>query len=1103
MHSFSFEVSHVKGYLNMAFLRLFLFFCLVIFSNQKVHAQLPTFTLSTAATDQTCFGNGTISFTVTGSNPAATITYAVYKLPDLLNIVSVTNPTVGLQSGTYRVVATQTLGAASNTQTSDVIITDSITPFEYEITSVSIGCGASHNITVNVTSGVAVSYEIFQGPITYPNQLSPTFTNAPPGVYQIRVFNNCGVGSVKTYAILSTSTQINISNGVIFGEIPSCTTLTASNTLSTTSSQLNYPLNLTYTIYPPDGSASFTISQTVNSGNATSYTATQTMSSYNGQEFVYDLVVVDNCGGVFINSGNPIKAILSASFATTLAECGTYFLKLSVRGFVSPYNVTFTSAPSGFVPTTFNANHPTFTLNTNSYGSLTSGVPFGIYEVTVTDGCGNTATATINVAEIPAIPSAVYNPFPGCESFKSKVTIQIPGYKILTAIITSAPAGFTIPLPYNVSAMINPQGRLIIPELSNGEYTILLTDTCGNIYPPFIFTVPNLATTVVPSSRADCTSNGLSSVRLVGSGTTLSSVIMIAAPPTFTLSALPYDVSFNIASDGKFYMDSLPVGNYSFKVTDNCNYENTVSRYLTALETNVSSFDLIPQCGSFKLQFTHASNAGAQRFWLQRFDSVTATWGHPSFGTPYPANTLPNEFNSQEIQANATTLNLTQTGLFRIIKSFESFQSGVSESRFCWETLHEFTFDGEFRIIDIFKLTCGGPISDVQILTNGVAPLIFKIIKKDGVPLIIDNGNNDIFAALEIGFYDFTVEDACGVIKVGSFDISDLPAIVTAQNPTNLVECDDQSNDGVAIFNLTSQIPQIITNQVLADLTISFYLILSDAENQLNQITNPAAFEGQNGQNIYVRVFHKGGCFEIATFKIILQPSPQMSIASEVPLCVDGTTTLTAAPGFSSYLWSTGQVSQQITVDTPGPYSVTITTNYSTGACSSVFQINVIASAPPTIANVLVTDWTDNENTITVELENPGSGAYVYSIDGTTWQTENVFTGLNAGVYNVYVNDSNGCGNDQREVYILSYPKFFTPNDDGFNDYWRVRFAELEPLLETQIFDRYGKLITIFGTNTPGWDGMFNGKRVFANDYWFLVKRQDGRELKGHFALKR
>nr|MBF6607291.1 T9SS type B sorting domain-containing protein [Flavobacterium sp.] len=372
----------------------------------------------------------------------------------------------------------------------------------------------------------------------------------------------------------------------------------------------------------------------------------------------------------------------------------------------------------------------------------------------------------------------------------------------------------------------------------------------------------------------------------------------------------------------------------------------------------------------------------------------------------------------------------------------------------------------------------------------------------NGAPYLIDDGDDSVFTGLEPGFYGFTVQDACGVIKPGFFDVSQLPAIVTATAPGNLIECDDESNDGIVPFDLTSQIPGIITNQDPSTLTVTFHNSLQDADDNLNIIATPTNYSS-SGETVYVRVLHSGGCHETTSFNLVINPSPQFEIDDQVPICVDGTTTLSVPAGFSSYEWSTGEITRQITVDTPGSYSVIVTNNYPTGSCSSTQNFTVFQSAPPVITDVVVTDWTQDQNTITVELQNASGGNYVFSLDNINFQPSNVFTGLTAGVYNVFVKDLNGCGDDSQEVFILSYPPFFTPNADGFNDYWRVRFAELEPNLQTYIYDRYGKLITGFLSGSQGWDGTLNGKPLFATDYWFVVIRQDGRTLRGHFALKR
>lgn len=93
-------------------------------------------------------------------------------------------------------------------------------------------------------------------------------------------------------------------------------------------------------------------------------------------------------------------------------------------------------------------------------------------------------------------------------------------------------------------------------------------------------------------------------------------------------------------------------------------------------------------------------------------------------------------------------------------------------------------------------------------------------------------------------------------------------------------------------------------------------------------------------------------------------------------------------------------------------------------------------------------------------------------------------------------------GNCINFVDELPFPKFFTPNGDGYNDNWTMDFAYLAPNTGIRIFDRYGKLIKELNNNTA-WDGNYLGQQEPASDYWFIVTRANGKEFRGHFALKR
>jgi gliding motility-associated-like protein len=106
-----------------------------------------------------------------------------------------------------------------------------------------------------------------------------------------------------------------------------------------------------------------------------------------------------------------------------------------------------------------------------------------------------------------------------------------------------------------------------------------------------------------------------------------------------------------------------------------------------------------------------------------------------------------------------------------------------------------------------------------------------------------------------------------------------------------------------------------------------------------------------------------------------------------------------------------------------------------------------------------------------------------------------------------YINDINGCGEVSVDKIIIDYPKFFTPNEDGYNDYWQI--IGVRSLLNPRvyIFDRYGKAIKYLGPNDIGWDGKYNDKNLPSTDYWFKVVFLDinnnEREFSAHFSLKR
>ena len=328
--------------------------------------------------------------------------------------------------------------------------------------------------------------------------------------------------------------------------------------------------------------------------------------------------------------------------------------------------------------------------------------------------------------------------------------------------------------------------------------------------------------------------------------------------------------------------------------------------------------------------------------------------------------------------------------------------------------------------------------------------------------------------------------------------------LINTLNATDFFDyfCDDLNN-GHEKIDLTSYNSSLISNTT--GNTFSFYKSFLGAQNQTpsEKINTENDYQLNVGTSIiYVRIDNVNTCHEIVELNLTLYSKPIIPIAEITPICQGNTVTINAG-NFDKYQWSTGETSPSIIVGQAGNYSVTVTENHIGINCPSSKDFKVVNSNVATIYQVITNDWTVNDNSITIIVTTSSIGDYEYSLDGNNYQNSNVFTSLNSGEYNIFIRDKNGCGDIKDKTYLLMYPKFFTPNGDGFNDKWKIKFSKNESNLKIKILDRFGKLLKEFISNSDGWDGTFNGKELPSTDYWFVFIRENGKEYKGHFSLKR
>jgi gliding motility-associated-like protein len=175
--------------------------------------------------------------------------------------------------------------------------------------------------------------------------------------------------------------------------------------------------------------------------------------------------------------------------------------------------------------------------------------------------------------------------------------------------------------------------------------------------------------------------------------------------------------------------------------------------------------------------------------------------------------------------------------------------------------------------------------------------------------------------------------------------------------------------------------------------------------------------------------------------------------------------------------------------------------------CTATRNVTVILSKLARINSLKIKDL-QKENQVFIILDNPTSYRFKIIFENgteTTFQDEPIFDKVPGGLHQLIIDNKDGCGEINSELVILEAPLFFTPNADGYNDFWNLKGTNGTNAIQStiHIYDRYGKLIKEINTSNQGWDGTINGEPMPADDYWFTVKLEDNREAKGHFSLKR
>ncbi len=307
------------------------------------------------------------------------------------------------------------------------------------------------------------------------------------------------------------------------------------------------------------------------------------------------------------------------------------------------------------------------------------------------------------------------------------------------------------------------------------------------------------------------------------------------------------------------------------------------------------------------------------------------------------------------------------------------------------------------------ELSCTGASDGAgEVIINGGVPPI-NIIWSDG-----QTGTTAI--NLSEGTYYLTVTDANGCTATDSLSLVAPPDITVNANITSdyggqQISCVGAS-DGSAFVNASGG-------------TGAFTYNWSSGQ-------NTTGVNGLSAGTYTVTATDTNGCTATAT--VTLNDPPPLSISANVTSdyngedisCVgtnDGSAeaNATGGTGIISYSWNTGQTGNAINSLAAGTYTVT-----ATDANGCTVETSVTLNDPPPIA--IITADNDpslceaNDGQIAASATG-GSGSYEYRIGASgTWQASNLFTGLAAGSYDIYVRNDDGTCPTGPETVTLTDP---------------------------------------------------------------------------------
>lgn len=390
-----------------------------------------------------------------------------------------------------------------------------------------------------------------------------------------------------------------------------------------------------------------------------------------------------------------------------------------------------------------------------------------------------------------------------------------------------------------------------------------------------------------------------------------------------------------------------------------------------------------------------------------------------------------------------------------------------------------------------------------------------------GVYEPIPGANESTLIVTQSGDYRLVVADALG----GNQEEDDVTVTFYEYpeigQPSDVYICNENSDT----VDLTNNADDLISpNPNPEDYEVKYFANQSDLDNNI-PILNPQVYNFEEGAEIFAKVRHKeSGCSsEAVSFQLQSFVLPEIVLPEKIDFCVDTSGNLLSpvkigkdlGPGYE-YRWQVGSTSYdeaEISLDEyPDPPNINLTVVHTETGCEQSLASEPVPIVLPDSLAVKIegSDFGDGF-TVTGEIgEVPANSEaeFEYRLDNGPWQESAEFNDVLPGSHSITAREVHGCGSvSSEDFFLVGYPRYFTPNSDGYNDTWKILGNNEIEIKNLYVFDRYGKLLKQLNPSS-GWDGTFNGEPLPADDYWFRIEYVDDktgkvRSYSANFSLIR